>query len=75
MQIALDRADVLQLIDAGEVEKNGATITLRDSRHAAVAALAWDRARLELTDGTFTHKRTWQPAREMEMRTDNPFKV
>ena len=51
MQITLDRDDVLKLIDAGEIEKGGVTITLRDSRRAAVAALAWDRARPELTTG------------------------
>ena len=74
MQIALDRDDVLKLIDAGEIEKDGVTITMRDSRRAAVAALAWDRARPELTDGTFTYRRTWQPAREIELRRDNPLK-
>ncbi len=72
MQIALDRDDVLKLIDAGAIEKDGVTITLQDSRRAAVAALAWDRTRPELTDGTFTHKQTWQLAREVEMRRDNP---
>ena len=32
MQIALDRNDVLQLIDAGKISKDGVTITLQDSR-------------------------------------------
>ena len=38
MRIELERDDVLQLIDAGEVSKGGVTITLRDSRQTASAA-------------------------------------
>ena len=68
MQIALDRADVLRLIDTGTISKDGVTITMQESRREAVAAMEWDRAHPDLTDGTHTHRRRWQPAREIEQQ-------
>ena len=69
MQLALDRAEMLQLIDTGTISKGGITITMQESRREAVAAMDWDRAHPDLTDGTHTHRRRWQLAREVETRS------
>lgn len=68
MQLALDRAEMLQLIDTSTISKGGVTITMQESRREAVAAMEWDRAHPDLTDGTHTHRRRWQLAREVEQR-------
>jgi hypothetical protein len=73
MHIALERKDVLQLIDAGEIVKAGVTITMQESRREAVAVMAWNRAHPELTDGTFTRRRPIELGREVKKRSGNPF--
>ncbi len=71
MRISLDRRDVLKLIETGKIRKDGVTVTMSDSRQEA-AAQRFPPVIVEIP--IRPPVRDWEPARELVMRTDNPFR-